>query len=355
MSPSLSAGGVEAGPSVKIVFFGLGAVGSSLLICLAELAERDGVAAHFVVYTIDPAAARDGLFHAEHLFDRVRFVGVPGFSPVFAGEAPHDAELAGAALLVNAALPQFNCPIIELGSRLGALTVDLASDMYDAETERTLTFAQYRHDAALRERGAAALINLGISPGITNFLIGDHINYLWGLGRKDFEIEAVNLYLLEDIDADAVIFSWAPAVALNELSQHPLRLDQGHMETLPPFTGAGEYRFPSLLDTPYAGATHISYPTAVGAAILAWHTLGHARANPGAIKGVLTGEDLAGLLPRRRIDAVRRDLVAWGIDLFEHVRDASGVLPQDWATGATGSGSTPDDAAGALTPWSPSF
>jgi len=449
-APSSAAYGPESIQGVKIVFFGLGAVGSSLLICLAELAERDGVPAQFVVYTIDPAAARDGLFHAEHLFDRIRFIGVPGFTPIFEGAAPHDSELADVALLVNAALPEFNCPIIELGIRIGAHTVDLASDMYDAQTERTLTFAQYKFDAALRERGVAALINLGISPGITNFLIGDHINYLRGLGRKDFEIEGINLYLLEDIDADAVIFSWAPAVALDELSQHPLRLVHGRMEKLPPFTGAGDYSFPhepkpwrqyplyqeellslhrsypeigsigvytggsevelvkalyqlnllskntagnepgltveavvravlpgmkkprrieaylrsgvirrthfcaaaeirvsesvrnerqtlietvglsflryrSLLDTPYAGATYISYPTAVGAAILAWHTLEHARANPGAIQGVVTGEDLAGLLPRRRVDAVRRDLVAWDIDLFESARDANGA------------------------------
>ena len=38
-----------------------------------------------------------------------------------------------------------------------------------------------------------------------------------------------------------------------------------------------------------------------------------------------TGEDLATLLPRSRVDAVRRDLVAWDIDLFESVRDAGGV------------------------------
>jgi pilus assembly protein TadC len=42
-------------------------------------------------------------------------------------------------------------------------------------------------------------------------------------------------------------------------------------------------------------------------------------------RGVVTGEDLAALLPRSRVDAVRRDLVAWDIDLFESVRDASGV------------------------------
>jgi saccharopine dehydrogenase (NAD+, L-lysine-forming) len=38
---------------------------------------------------------------------------------------------------------------------------------------------------------------------------------------------------------------------------------------------------------------------------------------------VLTAEDLALLLSRDRSDAVRRDLVAWDIDLFESVRDAS--------------------------------
>ena len=38
---------------------------------------------------------------------------------------------------------------------------------------------------------------------------------------------------------------------------------------------------------------------------------------------MVTGEDLARLLPRSRADAIRRDLVAWDSDLFESVRDAS--------------------------------
>jgi len=38
---------------------------------------------------------------------------------------------------------------------------------------------------------------------------------------------------------------------------------------------------------------------------------------------VVTGEDLARLLPQPRIGAVRRDLVAWDIDLFESTRDAA--------------------------------
>jgi saccharopine dehydrogenase-like NADP-dependent oxidoreductase len=432
----------------KIVFFGLGAVGSALLICLSELAERDDVPLRFLVYVVNPEAARDALFHAERLFDRIDFVGVPDFAPVFALEPLHQPELAGAAMLVNAAMPEFNGPMIELGLRIGAHTLDLASDMYDTVTDRTLTFSQYRFDEALRERGVAALVNMGISPGVTNFLIGRRMHDLLGADRKELEIESIDLYLLEDIDSDSVIFSWSPIVALEELAQHPRILSKGRMQVLEPFSAGRDYSFPheprpirqyplyqeellslhrsfpevesigiytggsevelvkalfqlnllskrtlphqpeltveamvrailpgmnkprrieeylrngtirrahfsaaaeirvsevvrndrqtaietvglsylryhDLLNTPYAGATYISYPTAVGAAILAWHALEYAREAPGGLVGVITGEDLARLLPRMRADAVRRDLVAWDIDLFENVRDAS--------------------------------
>jgi saccharopine dehydrogenase-like NADP-dependent oxidoreductase len=434
-------------PPLTIVFFGLGAVGSSMLICLAELAERDGIPVRFKVFVIDPAGAREALYHAERLMRQIEIIGVESFDPILDPAGSISEKLAGASLLVNAAIPRFNCPIIELGIRLGVHTLDLASDMYNPETASSLTFAQYAHDRALRDKGVAALINMGISPGITNFLIGERICRISAAHRKDLDIESIALFLLEDIDADAVIFSWAPAVALDELSQSPLQLRDGRMVMHDPFTGARDYQFPheprawrqyplyqeellslhrsypavenigvftggsevelvkalhqlnllskeslganpeltieavvraampgmkkprriedylrsgvirrthfcaaaeirvsesvrnerqtiietvglsflryrELLGTPYAGATYISYPTAVGAAILGWHTLCHVRAEPGSIRGVVTGEDLARLLPQPRIDAVRRDLVAWDIDLFESTRDA---------------------------------
>jgi saccharopine dehydrogenase-like NADP-dependent oxidoreductase len=439
-----------AGPEpTKIVFFGLGAVGSAMLICLSELAERDGVPVRFVVYVRSPEEARDTLFHAERLFDRIDFVGLQDFAPVFAQAPQHAAELAGATLLVNAALPDLNGPMIELALRIGAHTVDLGSDMYDAETERTLTFSQYGFDQALRDRGIAALINLGISPGVTNFLIGRRMHDLLATDRKDLEVESIDLYLLEDIDSDSIVFSWSPVVALEELAQRPRVLSEGRMRVLDPFSEAREYffphevspsrqyplyqeellslrrsfpeiesigvytggsevelvkalfqlnllskrslparpdltveamvrailpgmnkprrieeylrngtirrahfaaaaeirvsetvrnerqtvietvglsylRYPELLGSPYAGATYISYPTAVGAAILAWHALEYARTKPAQpLCGVITGEDLARILPRPRADAIRRDLVGWDIDLFESVRDAS--------------------------------
>ena len=61
---------------LTIAFFGLGAVGSSMLICLSELAERDDVALRFVVVVLNVELARDALFHAERLFDRIDFIGL---------------------------------------------------------------------------------------------------------------------------------------------------------------------------------------------------------------------------------------------------------------------------------------
>ncbi len=59
-------------------------------------------------------------------------------------------------------------------------------------------------------------------------------------------------------------------------------------------------------------------------AILAWHALDYARLGSGSrLTGVQDGVDLARILPRARGDAIRRDLVAWDIDLFDSVRDAT--------------------------------
>lgn len=431
-----------------VVFFGLGAVGATMLTCLAELAERDGIPVRFLVFVRNPDAARDALFHAERYLDRVEFVGLSEFDPVFANDPAYGPMLADAWFLVNAALPALNRPMLALAAQLGVHAVDLASDMYGEDARRTLQFEQYEFEEALRARGAAALINLGISPGVTNFLVGRRIHELRAAGRKELSIERIDLYLLEDIDSDEIVFSWSPVVALEELAQQPRILEDGRLVVLEPFTRTRSYTFPhetrpfrqyplyqeellsfrrsfpdidaiaiwsggsevelvkalfqlnllskrtlphrpeltvesmvrailpgmkkprriedylrsgiihrahfaaaaeirvsevvrndrqtlvetvgisynryhGLLDTPYAGATYISYPTGVGAAILAWHALEHERSAPGSLVGVLTGEDLAAVLPRDRVDAVRRDLVAWDIDLFDSVRDAS--------------------------------
>lgn len=430
-----------------ISFFGLGAVGSVLLTCLAELSEREGVPKRFVVFTRDPEASQDALFHAEHFFDRIEFVGVPDFEELWAADSPHAPMLDRSEVLINAALPEFNGSTIECALRHRAHAVDLASAMYDEKTQRTLTFAQYDYDEALRAAGLSAIINQGISPGVTNFLVAERIQELLAGDRRGLTIESIDLFLLEDIDSDEIVFSWSPVVALEELAQKPRVLEDGRLVVRQPFSHPESYTFPhetrptreyplyqeevlslhrafpevgsirvftggsevelvkslfklnllskvaitgtpeltvesvvrkilpgmkkprriedylrtniihrahfaaaaeirvrellrnrartlietvglsyhryrDLLDTPYAGATYISYPTGIGAAILMWHALEQARAGEAELRGVLSSEDLARMFSRARLDAVRRDFVAWGLDLFHGVRDA---------------------------------
>lgn len=85
-TPDPSAAPLTAAP-LTIAFFGLGAVGSSMLICLSELADRDDVPLRFVVVVLNDELARDALFHAEQLFERIDFIALPDFAPLFDGSA----------------------------------------------------------------------------------------------------------------------------------------------------------------------------------------------------------------------------------------------------------------------------
>ena len=70
-----------------------------------------------------------------------------------------------------------------------------------------------------------------------------------GSRRRDLEIKSVDLYLLEDIDADEIAFSWSPLVALEELAERPRLLRDGRIQVLDPFSAAREHHFPGEMDS----------------------------------------------------------------------------------------------------------
>jgi hypothetical protein len=91
--------------------------------------------------------------------------------------------------------------------------------------------------------------------------------------------------------------------------------------------GLSYLRYRGLLGSPYAGATYISYPTAVGAAILAWHALEFLREEGGDLAGISTCSRVCAM-PRRSeafagrrndFEALRHGRGSW----FEQLRDAN--------------------------------
>lgn len=228
----------------KIVFFGLGAAGSAMACCLQELAEHSKKdALRFVFVVRDSKKAEAALFRAPHVKKHATFIEVEDFQDLFKHPEKRVWQLHDASILINAANPSFNDQILQLALTLNAHYCDLASDMYDRNTARTLRFSQEAFHRKLGARNLFGLINAGVSPGLTNMLIGEKVI---ALGRQDkhVRISGINLFLREHIVTRELVFSWSPDVALDELKQHPRCLIKGKMRQIEPFSTFMDYQFP---------------------------------------------------------------------------------------------------------------
>lgn len=224
----------------KFVFFGLGAAGSVMACALEELCRRRGERSRFLFVVRDRQRAARNLHRAPRVLAKAEFLVVKDLDRVSRRSSPVQVALRGATVVVNAATPRFNDRILDLAVAAGSHYCDLASEMYDSRTRRTLQFSQERfHDALLTQR-RFALINAGISPGVTNFMVGERLRSL-GEARP---VRAIDLYLLEHIESRRVLFSWSPSVALDELEQKPRYVEGGRMRTVAPFGEARSYAFP---------------------------------------------------------------------------------------------------------------
>lgn len=86
---------------------------------------------------------------------------------------------------------------------------------------------------------------MGISPGVTNFLIGERVMpCMDSLVCNDVSVQSVDLYLLENIRAKQIIFSWSPQVAFDELEQKPRFYEKEKLKTVEPFSHSRTYQFP---------------------------------------------------------------------------------------------------------------
>lgn len=137
----------------------------------------------------------------------------------------------GVDLVVNASLPYFNEIIMRAALKVKADYQDLCSELKDLKTAEQLKF-----DKQFRKAKLVAVINTGVSPGVTNLLAGD-------IADKLDSVSAIKIRLLEEQKASEFVPSWSVEVTLDELSAPPLVYCNKKFCFREPFGDFEEYHF----------------------------------------------------------------------------------------------------------------
>ena len=229
---------------MKIVFFGVGAVCSVMATLLDELSNKSkqkDINFIFVVRNIKKAQAH--FFKNSNVLNKSDFLEIKHFEEIFEDSKKYEKYLQNSDIFINSSTPSFNLPIMNLALKYNTNYADLASDIYKDEIISTLKFDQQNLENEFKYKNLFALINLGISPGITNFLIGEKIHSLKNL-PYEVKIKKLEINLLEEIQSKKLIFSWSPKVAIDELAFPPVFYKKNRPKTIEPFSKSKVYKFP---------------------------------------------------------------------------------------------------------------
>ncbi len=150
-------------------------------------------------------------------------------------DAARPRELAHALgetdMVVNAAHPCFNVPLMRAAAAAGVHYQDLAADY-----ERLVR--QLAYSRAFVRRGRVGLLQCGGSPGITNVLARDAVDALDG-------VDAIRLRLISRLDSARPLSLWSAEVALEDLEERPAVYRNGRIVRLPPFSEEEVFEFPA--------------------------------------------------------------------------------------------------------------
>ncbi|MDH5712964.1 MAG: saccharopine dehydrogenase NADP-binding domain-containing protein, partial [Candidatus Bathyarchaeota archaeon] len=135
-------------------------------------------------------------------------------------------------VVVNSTLPRFNLKIMEEALQAGAHYVDLASGPPYENIPRELELSDKWKDA-----GLTALINTGISPGITNVLAKNAT-------EKLDRVNEVIIRFYAKFKAKESISRWSPETMWMDMAEEPVVFENGKFKKVPPFSGREVYKFP---------------------------------------------------------------------------------------------------------------
>lgn len=141
----------------------------------------------------------------------------------------------GVDVIVNSTVPKYNLTIMNAALKSGACYQDLASN-YVTET---LPFSvnQLNVSDKWRNTGLTALIDTGVSPGITNVLARHAAD------RLD-RVDQIRIRLFYELESTEIISMWAPKIAWDDMAEEPIVFKDGEFSRVPPFGGEEVYTFP---------------------------------------------------------------------------------------------------------------
>ncbi|WP_323594174.1 saccharopine dehydrogenase C-terminal domain-containing protein [Aliarcobacter butzleri] len=229
---------------MKIVFFGVGAVCSviaRLLYDLSKKSSNDEIKFLFVVRDIKKAKSH--FFKNTEVLNNSQFLEIKNFEEIFTNYNNYTKYLEKSTIFINTSIPDYNLSIMKLALAFKTNYADLASDIYNDNVISSLQFEQQSLNEEFEKNSLFALINLGISPGITNFLIGERIYSLSNLPYET-KVSKIEINLLEEIQSKQLIFSWSPKVAIEEISYSPLFFKKNKLKKIEPFSKSKTYKFP---------------------------------------------------------------------------------------------------------------
>lgn len=228
---------------MKIVIFGVGAVSSVIARVLYELSKKSSTEIEFLFVVRDTKKAKTHFFKNLELLDDAQFLEVAKFDDIFANPQEYKKDFKKSTIFINASIPSYNISIMKLALLFDANYADLASDIYNDEVMSSLKFEQQTLNEEFDKKSLFSLINLGISPGITNFLIGERIFAFSNLPYQT-KVTKIEINLLEEIHSKQLIFSWSPNVAIEEISYRPVFFKKNKLKSVEPFSKSRTYKFP---------------------------------------------------------------------------------------------------------------
>ncbi len=203
---------------MKILIVGVGAQGSVIATEIVKSPEVSEV-----------RLSDKNLKKAERLAERLKSEKVCAYR-VDANNADDIMRVtSGVNLIVNATTwnARFNLNIMEVALKSGAHYQDLAS--YPPQ--------QLKLGDKWKEAELTALIDTGVSPGVTNVLAAQAADKL-------DRVEEIRVRLWGSVESDKPVSLWSPETAWGDMAEEPIVYENGEYKKVPPFSGEEVYTFP---------------------------------------------------------------------------------------------------------------